>query len=148
MSFKYDYIPLEKLNEQKPKSVILADGIANFFIDDVLEKNQDGSPRTTKDGIPKITFKMECTDSHMKQGIIYHDMSANMQWSFIALGKAINKEIYNESGTMHWKNLIGSKGKCILETKANPGYDARTNIKRYLPHEQAAVTELDDGMPF
>jgi hypothetical protein len=150
MTFKYDYIPLDQLETDKPKHVVLADGEATFKIKDVWETNKDGSQRTNSDGItPKITIVLVCHDRTGKEGLVYHDISAKMQWAIVALGDAIGRNLYHESGYTNWKEIIGCHGKCTLEAKSSPGYDTRSTIKKYVPWPTTeTVKEPMDSDPF
>ena len=135
MTFKYEYIP----EEEKPKfvPVLLAPGTASFKIDDVRWLDKDGSPKLTKAGVPKISFKYEVQDAEGKQGYIYHDISAKMRWAFIQLGQSIGRKVYNESATMDWQSLIGARGYLVIENQNTPGYPTRSCVKSYLPQSES-----------
>jgi hypothetical protein len=156
--FKYDYVPEESLPQQGARlPTLLADGDAKFKILDIWQTDKMGHPLTTKDGLPKITLVLICTDCTQREGRILHHISSKMQWAIIQLGKAIGKRLYNETGHTDWRSIIGMEGNCILETKSGNGYPSSSAIKSYLPlpegqkatvQAKPMVHDLDDEIPF
>ncbi len=143
MTFRYKYIPPEQLESDTKKSgpVILADGDGKFTILNVLDTDKDGGQRMCSDGkTPKVTLKLSCVDCRGDSGVVFQDISANMQWAILQLGTAIGRNLYNETGITYWNNLIGLSGNCVFKTVTNPPYKPQTRIARYLPlsKDQAA----------
>jgi hypothetical protein len=163
MSFKYDYIPAEKLQSdvEKLEVKILAEGPAHFVIKKIFDKDKQGMGLTTRDGIPKIRVLLTCTDVNHIQGAIWHDISAKMPWAIKTLCDAVGLPmLYRPDGVLDTHKLVGLEGQCILDTRPAEGqYEAKTVIKQYLPHPAGAGVgfehqldtaglEEDDDIPF
>ncbi len=148
MSFKYDYIPLDQLESDKPSVILLAPGEAKFNITTIYDTDKDGGPRTTRDGLPKITLVLTVTDRKGAVGLIYHDISSKMAWAIVSLGKALGRSLYNSSGYTNWKSIIGLSGSCELENRdPTPPYDIKTTIKRYIPLPDSYVAPPSTPQP-
>jgi len=150
MAFKYDYVPVDKLEDQTRLEIkILAEGDADFKVKAVFEKDKDGNQLTTMAGISKIRVLLSCKDKKGDSGAIFHDISANMPWAIKTLCDAVGlPALYHRSGTLDTAKLVGLEGKCVLQTKPAEGkYEAKTVIKQYVPHPGGVAPEQAHAGP-
>lgn len=158
MSFKYDYVPVDELqDDSRLPSIILAEGEATFEIVKVFDKEKSGYPMQTKAGDSCFKLMLAVTDSNRRKGAVWHTISAKMPWAIKALADAIGMpNLYSSRGEIDLKTLEGHDGQCEIATQEASGqYKAVSVIKKYLPnpvlhdvHNRGPIDNTDDDLPF
>lgn len=162
MAFKYDYVPVEQLEDTgRVETRILAEGEAHFIVKSIFEKDQQGNDLTTVGGDPKIRVLLTVTDKTGQKGAVWHDISSKMAWAVAGLCNAVGMpQLYAPGRPLNTSSLVGLDGKCMIETRPAEGkYEAKTIIKKYLQHpgtneprfngpDLEPVFEEDESLPF
>jgi hypothetical protein len=144
--FSFDYVPEDDFN----KNVLLAEGDGFFKIEAADKK-------LSKAGNPMLVLTMTLKDSLGKTTQHYEYITANMAFKVHAiLGATGQAHLYDEKGKVNPHDLLGCKGKCVIYTRKEDGYDPRSSVKRYVKRDvnkaapaPAPVVEIeDDDLPF
>lgn len=149
--FKFDYKKPEDLG---PSMMLLTPGDATFKITGVFDKKKDGSILTTMSGDPKLRISLFVVDSLGGSSSVYDDLTSKMAWKIKALLESVGLgELYDESGSFDPTDIIGTTGKCVIDTRKSEGYEDSTVIKKYVKAKQQKAIEptqepSDDDIPF
>lgn len=152
---RFDYVEEDKLDS--PTNVLLAEGKGSFFIKRAYDTDPNGRQLLTKAGDPKMDIMLVCEDCNGKQGNVFDTITAKTVWKIKGILDAIGKShLYTRDGHLNPLELEGQSGYCELSIKRSPGYDDRTQVKKYLPaqanqpapavQQQSGIE--DDSIPF
>jgi hypothetical protein len=155
MSFKYDYIPVDKLEESpKLETILLTEGEARFKVMKAYDRERDGTPMVNGEGLPQFKLMLAVTDKTGRKGLVWHNISARMQWAIKQLADSVGMPaLYSPHGQVDVFKFEGQDGVCMIATQpAENQYPARSVVKRYLPHPGLVAknnpSNDDDNVPF
>ncbi len=152
---RFNYVNENELDT--PKNVLLKEGDATFFIKQARDKDERGNPLFTQKGDQKMDIMLVCQDSDGRQGNVFDVITENTAWKIKGILDAIGKpHLYSAAGDLNPLELEGQSGYCELSTRKSPGYDDRTQVKKYKPRAAGGNTPPlvatpdieDDNLPF
>ncbi len=133
--FQYQY----SSNEGKSGYKVLAEGHAQFMINKVFEKDDNGYPLKDNGGFPKFLVELKAKDSRGDVGLIEEQFSgsAKASWKIGELLESIGLgQDYNQTGQLDLQKLVGKRGKAIIYvnsyTKKNGSTGQNMKVREFI----------------
>lgn len=130
------------------ENYLLKEGIGEFEIDIISDRDLQGNYHTSKAGNRLIKAKLHVLDSNHEVDSVWINIVHEHLYRLRDLCESVGMvQVYKDykRGVQCLEELIGKEGKCEIVIKRDEKYGDKTDIKRFIPHRKTQAIKINEA---